>query len=172
MKQWKDIISRYWNTHSKAIISIVGVIIVFIVALVVGTTGNMRSDSDHRDHQSFEQTSEKSFQSRVMEKRQELVDPVKPYAPDSIVLSNTTKKRAKKLAKELGAKVRTTKKGDFATLYLPEGVTIEDVYANEKYAADILEMTPDYQVKTAEVDALGKELVAARPQYEVTDELY
>ena len=49
------------------------------------------------------------------------------YDAQSIVLYNTSKAKAQRLAKELGASLRMTKDCSFATLTLPEGTTIMDV---------------------------------------------
>ena len=74
------------------------------------------------------------------------------YAPDSIVLSDTTKGEAERIAEKLGADVRLTDDGSFAVLYLPEGMTIDDVYNNDEYSQEITEMTPDYYVSVSELN--------------------
>lgn len=74
------------------------------------------------------------------------------YAPDSIVLSDTTKEEAERIAEKLGADVRLTDDGSFAVLYLPEGMTIDDVYNNDEYSQEITEMTPDYYVSVSELN--------------------
>ncbi len=62
--------------------------------------------------------------------------------PDSIVLADTTKEEAERIAEKLGAEVRLTDDESFAVLYLPEGMTINDVYNNDEYSQEITEMTP------------------------------
>ncbi len=74
------------------------------------------------------------------------------YAPDSIVLSDTTREKANRLADKLGAEVRTTDDGKFAVLYLPDGTTIDDVYNNDEYSQDISDMSPDYYVSVSDLN--------------------
>lgn len=94
------------------------------------------------------------------------------YSEDSIVLADTDKDQAEAIAGELGARVRMTKQGDYAALYLPEGMTIRQVYESESYRAYLSEMSPDYYVSVDAVDARGKELFTRRPDYEVDDAEY
>ncbi len=94
------------------------------------------------------------------------------YSEDSIVLADTDKEQAEAIAKELGAKIRMTKQEDYAALYLPEGMTIQQVYESDTYRAYLSEMSPDYYVSVNAVDARGKELFTKRPNYEVDDAEY
>ena len=63
---------------------------------------------------------------------QELTDRQGEYDERSIVLTGTNKATAKKLAKQLGADLRITSDGSFATLTLPEGVTFLDIAQTEE----------------------------------------
>ena len=92
---------------------------------------------------------------KVEDKKDTLTADQGLYAPDSIVLADTTKEEAERIAEKLGADVRLTDDGSFAVLYLPEGMTIDDVYNNDEYSQEITEMTPDYYVS---VSALNQEL--------------
>ena len=105
---------------------------------------------------------------------QELTDHQGEYDEKSIVLMDTSKTAAKELAKKLGADLRITFDGSFATLTLPEGVTFMDVAQEGEYLSDLPKMSIDYQARIAEVvpeDENG-ERIPARPQYVVTDGSY
>ena len=112
-----------------------------------------------KDGSSYETEFQRDSAEREQEYREKTVEDQKEtlvqddglYAPDSIVLQNTTKAEAERIAKELGAKVRLTAKEDFAVLYLPEGTSIEDVYANDAYAADVMKMSPDYYISANDI---------------------
>ncbi len=73
------------------------------------------------------------------------------YDKTSIVLENTSKKRAKQIAADLGAKLRITKDGKYAQLTLPKGTSISDVYADKKNLSYISDMSPDWIAEPAEV---------------------
>ncbi len=73
------------------------------------------------------------------------------YDEQSIVLRQTSRARAEELADLYGATLRITKDGRFATLTLPEGTTIRDVYAREESRRYIGEMEADYQVSISEL---------------------
>ena len=73
------------------------------------------------------------------------------YDAQSIVLHSTSKAKAEKLAEQYGAKLRITKDGRFATLTLPDGVTIRDIYAQKQNRAYIDDMTADYHVQVSEL---------------------
>lgn len=92
---------------------------------------------------------------KVEDKKDTLTADQGLYAPDSIVLTDTTKEEAERIADKLGAEVRLTDDESFAVLYLPEGMTIDDVYNNDEYSQEITEMTPDYYVS---VSALNQKL--------------
>ena len=106
------------------------------------------------------------------EKRQELKDAEGTYNNTSIVLSDTTKAQAEAIADEIGAEVRLTKEEDYAVLYLPEDVTIEDVYSSEEYGKYLPEMEPDYYVYACDTGEEQKTLYTSHPEYPVNDEYY
>ena len=106
------------------------------------------------------------------EKRQELKDAEGTYNNTSIVLSDTTKAQAEAIADEIGAEVRLTKEEDYAVLYLPEDVTIEDVYSSEEYGKYLPEMEPDYYVYACDTGEGQKTLYTSHPEYPVNDEYY
>ncbi len=110
------------------------------------------NDTVMSDFQRESKEKEEEYRNKtIAEKKQTLIDDQGLFAMDSIVLQNTTKEDAERIAEEIGAEVRTTKAGDYAVLYLPEGVTIEDVYDNEQYAVDVTKMSPDYYVGSNEL---------------------
>ncbi len=96
------------------------------------------------------------------------------YDEQSIVLYETSKAKAEELAKLYGAKLRITKDGRFATLTLPEGTTIRDVYAMEESLKYIDDMAADYHVQTSKLteEEENGERLPMRPQYSVSDTDY
>ena len=100
------------------------------------------------------------------------------YDAQSIVLYQTSRAKAEELAEKLGASLRMTKDGSFATLTLPEGTTILDVCRDEENLAYIEQMSADYQVSISELiegeeDEEGNdERLPMRPTYTVSDTEY
>ena len=100
------------------------------------------------------------------------------YDAQSIMLTGTTPVAAKQLAELLGAELRITAGGSFATLTLPEDVTLLDVCQNDAYLEFLPQMSIDYQASISDllVEEDGAEEngehVPARPQYAVTDASY
>ena len=94
------------------------------------------------------------------------------YDEQSIVLYQTSKAKAEELAELYGAELRITANGRFATLTLPEGTTISDVYALEESKQYIDEMSADYQVSVSEIHEEDGERLPQRPQYSVADADY
>ena len=93
------------------------------------------------------------------------------YDDRSIVLYETSKQQAEELAALFDAHLRITKDGQFATLTLPEGVSIRDVYAREAARPYIESMSADYHVHISELEE-SRERLPARPTYTVTDAEY
>ena len=100
------------------------------------------------------------------------------YDAQSIVLYKTSRAKAEELAEMLGASLRMTKDGSFATLTLPEGTTILDVCRDEENLAYVEQMSADYQVSISELiegeeDEEGNdERLPMRPTYTVSDTEY
>ena len=120
-------------------------------------------------------------QEQVLEEQQnefvqELQDNEGRYDAQSIVLTHTSEPAARELAEKLGAKLRITKDGSFATLTLPEGITILDVAKSEDYLADLPSMSADYQARITEVTEENEEgtdeRLPMRPQCTVSDTSY
>ncbi len=74
------------------------------------------------------------------------------YAEQTIVLRNTSFGEANALAKKYGATLRITSDGKFATLKLPAGVTIEDIYAERANRGDLPKLSADYYTRTSELE--------------------
>ncbi len=87
------------------------------------------------------------------------------YDTQKIVLRNTSVEEAQGLAERFGAALRITQNGEFATLTLPEGVGICDIYAKSENRELIGSMSPDFFMQTAD-------LTPARPNYSVSDTEY
>ena len=96
------------------------------------------------------------------------------YDEQSIVLYETSKAKAEELAELYGAQLRITENGRFATLTLPEGTTIRDVYAMEETLRYIDDMAADYQVKVSDLEEAEEdgERLPMRPEYPISDEDY
>ena len=102
------------------------------------------------------------------------------YDAQSIALYNTNGQAARELAEKLGAKLRMTENEKFATLTLPEGMTVYDVYSNDEYVEDLSKMSTDWRVSLSEI-SYDKELssntakrLPTRPRYSqlITDDYY
>ncbi len=96
------------------------------------------------------------------------------YDPQSIVLRDTSRTAARELAELLGGTLRITENGDFATITLPEGMTIIDAYSREAVKSRIPEMSADYHVSLAAVEELtaSYDRAPVMPEYSVGDPLY
>ena len=97
------------------------------------------------------------------------------YDDQSIVLQNTSRVKAEALAKRFGATLRITSNGRFATLTLPEGVTIRDIYARKDARKYIEDMSADYQVRISNLtgeEENVQERLPVRPNYTVSDADY
>ena len=132
--------------------------------------------SDRKSGEDISQT-EQSLENTVQEKRQELAEAAGAYNPTTIVLSDTDKDIAESVAEAVGAEVLVTPQGDYATLYLPDGVSIEDVYENDEYKAYVPQMEPDYYVYTSSEgdeykDGERRGRIAERPYAEPDDKGY
>ena len=78
------------------------------------------------------------------------------YDDYKIVLSSTSHSEAKALAEKLGASLRITKDGSFATLTLTDGRTIRDVYADDNNRKYISSFSADYQAKISDRHDVGE----------------
>ena len=98
------------------------------------------------------------------------------YDENSIVLYETSPVEARQLAEKLGATLRISMDGRFATLTLPEERTILDVYADDANREYIEKMSADYSVRVAELTDVEEDedsgRLPVRPNYNVTDTLY
>ena len=96
------------------------------------------------------------------------------YDPQTIVLQDTSKAKAEELAERLGARLRITEDGSYAALYLPEGVTIRDVVAEDDNREILSQLSIDYQVQISEIEEEEEPglRLPARPDYTVSDDAY
>lgn len=135
-------------------------VLVLIAAVAVGLVFH------HRQQQ-------EDLRSEMLE---ELEQNAGQYDEQSIVLYNTSKAKAEELAELYGAALRITKDGRFATLTLPEGTTIRDVYAMDESLAHIDDMTADYQVQVSDMDFDEGDddhrRLPHKPSYSVSDQDY
>ena len=106
------------------------------------------------------------------EKRAELAAAYGKCREDSIILVDVEEVKLGELSEKLGARYRTTKDRSFSVLYLAEGTTIYDVYKDKAYDSYIPYMYPDYIAELSETDALGNTLIAASPDFAVSDDRY
>jgi len=114
----------------------------------------------------------------------ELISRKGEYDESSIVLSNTSRVQAKQLAEKFGASLRITEDGKFATLTLPEGMTILDIYSDEANREYIEDMQADYSVRISDLGDIStdaddekteydkRKREPLRPNYNVSDVFY
>lgn len=103
----------------------------------------------------------------------ELEENAGSYDPHTIVLNNTSKREAEELAEKFGATLRITQDGKFATLTLPDDVTITDIYGEKANKKLIASMSADYMARISDVvdeDVTLREPTA--PNATVSDTLY
>ena len=121
----------------------------------------------------YQRVSLEQHQSAVLD---ELRNHEGEYDAQSIVLSDTTAHVAEALAEKYDATLRITSNGRYATLTLPEGVTILDVYEDDANLSDLKLMSIDYHAEISEVsEVLGKHghhRRPGRPKYNTTDKSY
>ena len=79
------------------------------------------------------------------------------YDETKIVLNNTSHSRAQSLAEAIGAKLRITKDGSFATLTLTDGRTIRDIVSNEDNKALLESFGIDYKASVSDLEESEEE---------------
>lgn len=89
------------------------------------------------------------------------------YDTNKIVLNNTSYSKANALAAQFNAKLRITSDGKFATLTLPEGVMVRDVYMQRENRAYLPDLSLDIYSRVSEEEST--ERVPSSPNYTVTD---
>ena len=73
------------------------------------------------------------------------------YDEYTIVLSDTSRSEAERFAKKIGASLRITSDGTFATLTLTDGRTIRDIYADDANRKYIASFSADYKAKVSDI---------------------
>ena len=105
-----------------------------------------------------------------------LAEDIGTYDESTIVLNNTNRASAENLANKLGAKLRITSDGSFATLTLQNGTTIRDVYENKENRELLEKFSLDYYSKTSDIDesieSQDNSFVPTAPDYTISDTLY
>lgn len=91
------------------------------------------------------------------------------YDKNKIVLTNTSTAEAENLAKRCNAKLRITEDGSFATLTLPEGVTVNDICSDEANREYLSKLGLDLK---SEINSDGELRIPSRPNYTITDTEY
>ncbi len=104
----------------------------------------------------------------------ELIEKQGTYDEKSIVLKNTSFGEAERLAKKLGAKLRITENGKFATLTLEDERSILDIFEDENNIRELKSLTPDYEarINSDTQDAEETEREPSAPFYQVNDALF
>lgn len=157
-------VEKFFKHQEKKTMIFLGAIV--LVAILISSGIFL---SSKQKNEKTGKTQEEQLESIQKQKVEELENLGDMYDENNIVLSNTNKEQAELIAEKIGARVRTTKDGEYAVLYLPEGVSIEDVYKNEEYRAYLPEMEPDHYVSAKAVNANNVELHSGRPEYTVDD---
>ncbi len=94
------------------------------------------------------------------------------YDEKSIVLNNTSKSKAEELANKYNAKLRMNSKGDFATLTLPNDVSVENFFKSEQNNEQINSFSLDYFARISEEYSTTPSYPIMSPEYEVNDSNY
>ena len=101
------------------------------------------------------------------------------YDENTIILSNTSLKRAEELALKLNASLRITSNGEYAELKLPKDVNTESVFSNKDNLTLLSELSINYKTSLSEIsDAETSEesnkvaFSPSSPKYEVNDPDY
>lgn len=125
---------------------------------------------------------EKDLNKTQREALETLAEDIGTYDDKTLVLNYTSHSFAKELAKKLGAKLRITSDGGYATLTLQDGRTVRDVYEDKANRALLKKLSLDYKVTLAENDAatddgdaeadITDKFLVSPPNYEVTDPYY
>jgi len=108
----------------------------------------------------------------------ELIQNAGEYNEHTIVLQNTTKKEAQRLAKKFDAKLRITSNGNYATLTLSPDVTVEDIYSKRSNRSELSKLSLDYYVKASDIELVDTDQVEQNsrlpmsPNYTVSDTQY
>ncbi len=146
------------NWNAKKIGLLIAAIFV-IAAVVVGVVHFARENRE-------------TYLDKVQQEALELLDSREgEYDAQTIVLRNTSPSEANRLAKRFNAQLRITADGQFATLTLPEGVTITDICADSQNRDCIEAMSADfYAYASALTDDSSHS--PQRPQYSVRDTAY
>ena len=121
-------------------------------------------------------TKEKKLNLIQREALETLEEDIGTYDEKTIVLNHTNKTTAEELAEKLGAKLRITSDGGYATLTLQNGETVRDVYSKKENRALLEKFALDYYSKTSEIsetdDLIEKTFMPSTPNYTVSDALY
>ena len=94
------------------------------------------------------------------------------YDENTIVLNSTNRASAENLANKLGAKLRITSDGSYATLTLQNGMTVRDVYEDRENRALLENFSLDYYSKTSDIEEQETVRQTTAPKYNVSDSLY
>ena len=140
------------NFKSKIVIAIFSILLVFSIFVFI----------PHRDKDNDNENVIK----------QELIENKGKYDEQKIVLQNTSKVEAKELAKRLGASLRITKDGTFATLTLPSGTTIQDVVNNPENKDIIDKFSLDYKASVSETEEIEDKYLPKPSKVTPMDEFY
>ncbi len=114
------------------------------------------------------------------EKIEEAYEKLGTYDEKSIVLQNTTYGEAKALADKLGAELRITKDGKFATLTLKEDTNVISVLEDRDNRENVERFSLDYEVMFTDFDEGSDDSYVpgsllrtpSRPDYNVSDDIY
>ena len=94
------------------------------------------------------------------------------YNTNKIVLNNTTKSEAKSIATRLNAKLRINKAETFATITLPDDLTVYEICKDPNNKDIVDKFSLDYHAKVSEIEDTVNEYLPSRPLYNANDEYY
>jgi len=111
---------------------------------------------------------EAALESLQAEKLGELDSLEGRYSDDVIVLNDTTPQRAEYLAGRFGADLRISKDGRYASLRLPEGIGIRDIYEDDENRIFLSDMLADVRINPTD-SYVGDTQVSDRMNFSFLD---
>ncbi len=109
---------------------------------------------------------------QINDKLNEIYNNVGTYDEQKIVLHDTNLTKSKKLASRFNAQLRMSDDEQFATLTLPKGITVKDVFENKINHDVINELSIDYYFQPSEIEEDTLKLPIIPSSYVPSDEFY
>ena len=93
------------------------------------------------------------------------------YAEDSFIIEGTSREEAEYAASLIeGSELRMNEDEDLAVIYLPDDVSLEDVYTDDEMGSVLPKIMENSYVTLFDTDAQGNTLEPSAPDFELTDD--